>query len=175
MTRCYLEWSEPSSWLLTTVLTVHIMNAPSGADHLVFAPSIFYLFTDWSCSMQIGYMNDRIFITETAKIKTTPGVLIPQREMWSFLQMFKSSSKLEKFQLVCQEHNVFAFFQLKTWKCSTMSLSLISHRPGVFLSPLSPATWIIFFKHGCHHLLISFAVSRPSSTLLFHFIVCVYL
>lgn len=48
MIRCYLEWSEPSSRLLTTVLTVHIMNAPCGADHLVFAPSIFvfYFLTD---------------------------------------------------------------------------------------------------------------------------------
>lgn len=50
-----------------------------------------FLFSDWSCSMQIGYMTERIFITEIAKIKTTPGVLIPQRGMRSFLQMFTLS------------------------------------------------------------------------------------
>lgn len=137
----------------------------------------FFYFTDWSCSMQIGYMTDRIFILEIAKIKTTLGVLILRIEMRSFLQMFTlSHPQIWRSFNWCARSIMFLPFS--NWRPgSALRCLWVLSVTGLvfFLSPLSPATWIIFFKHGCHHFLISFAVSRPSSTRSFHFIVCVYL
>jgi len=147
------------------------MNAPRGADHL--SPQFFTLLTDHvvcrSSLWLAGY-----FYWNCGNKDFAPGVLIPQSEMWSFLQMFTLSDPQNwKSFNWCGRSIIyfFACFLLRTWKCTMMSYQ-------------SPAWWVFctlvachmdYLLQTCHRFLISFTVSRASSTLLFNSIVCVYL